>query len=96
MKGGKCTKCGYSKCLRALTFHHKDPTNKFFALDARGIQGSSWKKILEEAEKCELLCFNCHMEHHDEEEAINSIYRKEINRRGGIRTHDLSVMSGLL
>jgi hypothetical protein len=24
-KGGKCQKCGYDKCERALTFHHRNP-----------------------------------------------------------------------
>lgn len=96
MKGGKCEKCGYNKCLRALTFHHRESDKKSFTLDTRCMRGTKWEKIVKEAEKCELLCFNCHMEHHEEEDDANGLYKQEINRRGGIRTHDLSVMSGLL
>lgn len=27
-KGGKCEKCGYATCPRALSFHHLDPSKK--------------------------------------------------------------------
>lgn len=26
--GGKCSLCGYDKCVDALEFHHKDPNEK--------------------------------------------------------------------
>jgi hypothetical protein len=36
-KGGACVLCGYSRCLRALDFHHFDPTNKRFRMvDLKG------------------------------------------------------------
>jgi hypothetical protein len=63
-KGGKCVICGYNKCSRALTFHHKDPGEKDFGLSEKGLT-RSWKKILEELDKCVLLCANCHAEVHD-------------------------------
>ena len=25
-KGGKCERCGYNRCIRALEFHHLDPS----------------------------------------------------------------------
>jgi hypothetical protein len=28
--GGKCSMCGYSKCLSALEFHHVEPSTKEF------------------------------------------------------------------
>jgi hypothetical protein len=31
-KGGCCEKCGYSKCLMALEFHHLDPSQKDFTI----------------------------------------------------------------
>ena len=31
-KGGKCSKCGYDKCQRALEFHHTDPNIKDFGV----------------------------------------------------------------
>lgn len=60
--GGKCTKCGYDKCLDALDFHHIDPNTKLFSL--RQFRGRSWKTQLTEAEKCQLVCANCHREIH--------------------------------
>lgn len=65
MKGGKCASCGYCKCLRALEFHHKDPSTKSFSLTLREIAGFSWETVIEEANKCDLLCANCHRELED-------------------------------
>ena len=63
-KGGKCEVCGYNKCVAALEFHHPDPTVK-----EGGIIGTtaSLDRQKEEADKCNLLCANCHREahHHD-------------------------------
>jgi 5-methylcytosine-specific restriction endonuclease McrA len=62
-KGGKCEKCGYDKCPGSLTFHHVNPTDKLFDIGAKlGIK--SWKGIVEELDKCKLLCANCHLEYH--------------------------------
>ena len=71
MLGGKCSSCGYSKCPRALCFHHiKD---KSFSLDSRHLSNRSWTKTKEEAAKCILLCANCHMElHYKEDNAVKS------------------------
>lgn len=63
-KGGKCEVCGYSKNYAALCFHHKDPSKKEMKLDSRKLSNSSMDSILREAEKCQLLCHNCHMEIH--------------------------------
>jgi 5-methylcytosine-specific restriction endonuclease McrA len=63
-KGGACTKCGYSRCKRALSFHHIDPTIKDFGISFRGFT-RSWDKTKAELDKCVLLCANCHMELHD-------------------------------
>jgi predicted nucleic acid-binding Zn ribbon protein len=41
LMGGKCSLCGYSKCLRALHFHHKDSSTKSFSLDSRILSGRS-------------------------------------------------------
>ena len=64
-KGGKCEKCGYSKSKRALSFHHIDPTQKEFTVSS---SNKSWDRVKNELDKCVLLCMNCHMELHDEEE----------------------------
>jgi len=62
--GGQCVICGYKKCSRALSFHHRDPSKKDFGLSEKGIT-RSWEKTKAELDKCVLLCANCHMEVHD-------------------------------
>ena len=62
--GGKCQRCGYDKCARALQFHHIDPNEKDFQIS--GSNNKSWEKIEKELEKCILVCSNCHAEIHDE------------------------------
>jgi|LakMenE01Jun11ns_1017448.scaffolds.fasta_scaffold9887178_4 hypothetical protein len=74
-KGGKCENCGYDKCVAAMDFHHKNPEEKDFALSSKG-STHSWKKITEEADKCSLLCSNCHRELHEE---INGYKDKRID-----------------
>jgi transposase/ribosomal protein S27AE len=59
--GGKCTLCGYSRCHRALEFHHLDPKAKEFELGRRGLT-LSLARLRAEAKKCALLCSNCHAE----------------------------------
>lgn len=71
--GGKCVKCGYNKNLSALDFHHKDPSQKLFQLDARSFANRDKKKIEEELCKCVLLCANCHREEHNPELEISAI-----------------------
>lgn len=62
LKGGKCKTCGYDKCTRALTFHHRDPETKLIELNTRYLMSNPWNVILQEVDKCDLLCFNCHFE----------------------------------
>lgn len=64
LKGGCCSKCGYDKNLSALEFHHTNPLEKESRLDVRILTNRTWDFILKEAEKCELICSNCHKEHH--------------------------------
>lgn len=64
IKGGKCEICGYSKNYAALSFHHLDPSLKRLSLDARTLSGSRMEALIAEADKCQLLCHNCHMEVH--------------------------------
>jgi hypothetical protein len=63
-KGGECIKCGYTKCNRALEFHHLDPNEKDFTFGYYKVL--SWDKIIPELDKCILVCSNCHREIHDE------------------------------
>lgn len=61
--GGKCNRCGYNKCVRALSFHHKDPSKKDFKFGSGAPK--KWETIKKELDKCELLCANCHAEEHE-------------------------------
>ena len=60
--GGKCSICGYNKFLAALTFHHNGGEEK--ERDISRMLDWSWEKLKQELDKCDLLCFNCHMELH--------------------------------
>ena len=64
MKGNCCSVCGYNKNRAALCFHHLDPQLKSFNLDARKCSNCNWDSLVAEAEKCQLLCLNCHAEIH--------------------------------
>lgn len=61
--GGKCSRCGYFKNNRALTFHHH---GKGKDRNISQMIDWSWNKVKSELDRCILLCFNCHMEEHDE------------------------------
>jgi len=60
-KGGKCEICGYDKCIQALEFHHLDPLQKDFTISSNSF---SFEKMKKEADKCILVCSNCHKEIH--------------------------------
>lgn len=63
-KGGKCKRCGYCKCARAMGFHHRDRKKKDFTISKW--MTKRWSLITTELDKCDLLCSNCHMEVEDE------------------------------
>ena len=60
--GNKCYLCGYCKHPKILQFHHKDGENKEFSLSEK--KGCNIEVLKKEAEKCMLLCPNCHAEIH--------------------------------
>jgi 5-methylcytosine-specific restriction endonuclease McrA len=61
-KGGKCEICDYNKSLRALEFHHIDPSEKDFNIGGCIVFNDKLKR---EIDKCILVCSNCHCEIHD-------------------------------
>jgi hypothetical protein len=63
-KGGKCLRCGYSRCSRSLAFHHRDRKEKQFEIGQ--FMNRSWETLRRELDKCDLLCHNCHCEVEDE------------------------------
>ena len=50
--------------MRALHFHHVEPANKRFELNANGVS-LALATLRAEAQKCVLLCSNCHAEVED-------------------------------
>lgn len=59
----KCIKCGENHPA-ALTFHHRDPSVKEIGISRAISNRASKKKIIEEIEKCDVLCANCHLKLH--------------------------------
>ena len=82
--GGKCVKCGDDNIFHA-TFHHKDKKDKSFGISF--LKYANWKLVQEEFSKCEILCANCHAEHHYNESETTDSRRKTkeilINYAGG-------------
>jgi hypothetical protein len=60
--GGKCQKCGYDRNPAALEFHHRDGSEKEETINK--LLRGSFKRVMEELDKCDLLCANCHRELH--------------------------------
>jgi Homeodomain-like domain len=59
--GGCCVICGYDRHIRALQFHHLQPSLKRLAVSSQGVTYSI-ETLRGEARKCVLLCANCHAE----------------------------------
>jgi len=62
--GDGCSICGYNKNVAALDFHHRDPSQKKFNLDIRNLSNRRIEKVVEEVQKCDVICANCHRELH--------------------------------
>ena len=58
LKAGPCTDCGGRFHYSAMDFDHIGPDK--VADIAWLINNRSWKALLDEIEKCELVCSNCH------------------------------------
>lgn len=59
--GGCCVICGYNRNVRALQFHHLDRELKRLNLSGQGVTYAI-DTLRAEAQKCVLLCANCHVE----------------------------------
>ena len=67
----KCQRCGYDRNFSTLDFNHKGKKTMSIAREIRNLTEGSFKKggkvekILDEIlNNCEILCANCHREHH--------------------------------
>lgn len=56
-----CLHCDETEGV-CLDLHHPDPTEK--EKNPSDLVGGSWKKLMEEAEKCIVVCSNCHRKLH--------------------------------
>lgn len=83
-KGGSCEKCGYNRCLEALEFHHKDPSQKDFSISSKGYT-RSWQRVQQELVKCVMLCANCRRESHAELAAL----RRNTGMKSGLSQETL-------
>jgi len=57
----KCNRCGYDD-YRALEFHHTDDNKE--GNPSVVARQKSWGNVIEELNKCEVLCSNCHRIEH--------------------------------
>lgn len=73
-RGGRCERCGYSACIKALEFHHLDPSKKDFTISNGNFK---LKEAIEESKKCVLICANCHRELHDNLWSIEELNLEE-------------------
>ncbi len=86
--GGSCCVCGYDRNMRALHFHHLEPSLKRHEINAKGV-AIALEKLRAEAQKCVLLCSNCHAE---VEEGMVSVPADALDKtsrmRGSAVAHD--------
>lgn len=65
-----CFRCGYRKSARSLHFHHTDASLKENTVSRLAGQGASTTRILQEMQKCVVVCANCHGEIHEQEQSV--------------------------
>lgn len=65
-RGTECIVCGYGgvEKIRVLEFHHIDAGSKVFNLTSDEVARRAWSEVIKEAEKCIVVCPNCHREIH--------------------------------
>lgn len=80
--GGKCSKCGYSKNLSALVFHHAG--DKRVIMNSTNLYSNKHVTIMAELTQCELLCHNCHNELHNPYMSMKHIAKVQAAREGGL------------
>jgi len=68
----KCEQCGENHPA-VLDFHHIDPNQKDFSIGNALHSSMGKKKILNEINKCKILCSNCHRKLHWEEKQTKNL-----------------------
>jgi len=63
LAGGTCMDCGLRYPPVCLDFHHRDGTTKSFGLNIVNMY-REFAVLMEEIDKCDLVCANCHRIRH--------------------------------
>ena len=69
-EGKKCIKCGDDR-FYVLDFHHISENGKDFNIGSMAWRSLNIEKIKKEADKCFIICSNCHREFHYLEKEFN-------------------------
>lgn len=77
-----CRLCGENSSSDALDFHHINPNTKVMTVTDM-VRSSSILAMLEEIEKCVVICSNCHRKMHAESA------RKKANKKSGNPTKNI-------
>lgn len=62
LKDKPCADCGVHYPTHIMQFDHLDPNEKEYELGSIARQLSSFESIKAEADKCEVVCANCHLD----------------------------------
>ena len=92
-RGGKCERCGESFPYECFDFHHKDPRRKDFTINQDFLTRRPWDVIEAEADKCCLLCSNCHrsVHVHKEDKYFEDTYSRYRDEQSDTRPEQLSL-----
>lgn len=61
-----CVDCGEDDSI-VLDFHHRNPNEKDWEVSSMVSHAYSKERILREADKCDVVCANCHRRRHHKE-----------------------------
>jgi len=82
-----CMGCGYDKCNSSLHFHHE--SDKKFNLAKVGVNYKNiddvCELVIEELDKCVVLCANCHYEKHTDIDFYNDNMEYILNKVDNMR-----------
>lgn len=89
----ECEHCGYNKENQALEFHHIDSNTKIFDISKMMQQSKRrWKnsneipkELLQEIDKCILVCSNCHMDIHFDKDRFKLFENEILEKSNNIK-----------